>query len=73
MSAALEVGSGSVLSHQDLRAARSILLRRRNRQTYCTSTSPSSPADSGPVHRPNPAGGDLSSSFKIRLPVVASV
>src|SRR6185437_12276185 len=40
-SAALAVKFGSVLSHQDLRAARSILWLRRNRQTYWTSTSPS--------------------------------
>src|SRR6476660_3400530 len=46
-SAALAVKFGSVLSHQDLRAARSILWLRRNRQTYCTSTSPSASASRG--------------------------
>src|ERR1700731_3906875 len=50
-----------------LASARSILLLRKNRQTYCTSTSPSSPASRGPVQRAYPAGGDLSSNFKIRL------
>src|SRR5436190_14503640 len=47
MSAALAANSGSLLSHQDLRAARSILWARRKRQTYCTSTSPSALAISG--------------------------
>src|SRR5450755_564441 len=68
-SAALAVKCGSLLSHQDLRAARSILWLRKNRQTYWTSTSPSSPASRGPVQRANPAGGGLSSNFKIRLSV----
>ncbi len=49
-SAALAVKSGSLLSHQDLRALRSILWRRRNRQTYWTSTSPSAWASSGPLN-----------------------
>src|SRR5215471_8337405 len=53
-SAALAVKFGSLLSHQDLRAARSILWLRRNRQTYWTSTSPSAPASRGPVQRANP-------------------
>src|ERR1700746_1355375 len=47
-SAALAVKFGSLLSHQDLRAARSILWLRRNRQTYWTSTSPSASASRGP-------------------------
>src|ERR1700687_2096599 len=68
-SAALAVKFGSLLSHQDLRAARSILWLRRNRQTYWTSTSPSAPASRGPVQRANPSGGGLSSSFRIRLSV----
>src|ERR1700739_4382914 len=58
-----------VVPHQDLRATRSILLLRRNRQTYWTSTSPSAPASRGPLQRANPSGGDLSSSFRIRLSV----
>src|ERR1035437_2256355 len=66
-SAALAVKFGSVLSHQDLRAARSILWLRRNRQTYWTSTSPSAPASRGPVQRANPSGGGLSSSLRIRF------
>jgi len=49
--AALAVKFGSLLSHQDLRAARSILWLRRNRQTYWTSTSPSAAASRGPVQR----------------------
>src|SRR6266568_2122586 len=57
-------------SLQDLRAARSILWLRRNRQTYCTSTSPSASASRGPVQRANPCGAGLSSSFRIRLSVV---
>src|SRR5260221_6015151 len=51
MSAVLAVKFGSLLSHQDLRAARSILWLRRNRQTYWTSTSPSASASRGPVQR----------------------
>ena len=47
ISAALAVKFGSLLSHQDLRAARSILWLRRNRQTYWTSTSPSAPIANG--------------------------
>src|SRR5439155_22743586 len=69
-SAALAVKFGSLLSHQDLRTARSILWLRRNRQTYWTSTSPSASASRGPVQRANPCGGGLSSSFRIRLSVV---
>src|SRR4029077_223739 len=69
-SAALAVKFGSLLSHQDLRAARSILWLRRNRQTYWTSTSPSASASRGPVQRANPCGVGLSSSFRIRLSVV---
>ena len=45
------------------------LVAARNRQTYWTSTSPSSPASRGPVQRANPAGGGLSSNFEIRLSV----
>src|SRR6202022_3673249 len=60
---------GSLLSHQDLRATRAILLLRRNRQTYWTSTSPTASASRGPVQRANPCGGGLSSSFRIRLSV----
>jgi len=37
--------------HQDLRPARSIFCPRRKRQTYCTSTSPSAAANSGPDQR----------------------
>lgn len=70
---ALVVNCGSLPSHQDLRAARSILLLRKNRQTYCTSTSPSSAASRGPVQRAYPAGGGLSSNFKIRLSVAYRV
>ena len=43
--AALAANSGSLLSHQDLRPAKSIFWARRNRQTYCTSTSPSAAAN----------------------------
>ena len=39
-SAALAVKFGSLLSHQDLRATRSILWLRRKRQTYCTFQNP---------------------------------
>ena len=40
-------------SHQDLRAARSILWLRRNRQTYWTSTCPAPrPAEGGPARKP---------------------
>ena len=55
-SAALAVKFGSLLSHQDLRATRSILWLRRSRQTYWTSTSPSASASRGPVQRANPCG-----------------
>src|SRR4030081_454052 len=58
-SAALAVKLGSLLSHQDLRATRSILWLRRNRQTNWTSTSPSASASRGPVQRANPCGGRL--------------
>src|SRR5260370_3724625 len=55
----LGVKLGAVLWEQDLRAARSILWVRRNRQTYWTSTSPSASASRGPVQRANPCGGRL--------------
>src|ERR1700694_485345 len=68
-SAALAVKFGSLLSHQDLRATRSILVLRRKRQTYWTSTSPSASASRGPVQRANPSGGGLSRRLRIRLSV----
>src|ERR1700751_5040851 len=40
--------NGALSLNQDLRAARSILWLRRNRQTYWTSTSPSASASRGP-------------------------
>src|SRR6202022_781813 len=54
-SAALAVKCGSLLSHQDLRATRSILLLRRNRQTYWTPQSPSPPAAGGRSSAQTPA------------------
>src|SRR5271155_816531 len=50
-SAALATNAGSLLSHQDLRPARSIFCARRKRQTYWTSTSSSAAASKGPVQR----------------------
>jgi hypothetical protein len=70
-SAALATNSGSLLSHQDLRPARSIFWRRRKRQTCCSCTSPSAAAISPPVQRANPAGGGRSRTARIRLPVSA--
>jgi hypothetical protein len=42
-SAALATNSGSSLSHQDLRPARSIFWARKTRQTCCSCTSPTRP------------------------------
>jgi hypothetical protein len=42
---------------------------RRNRQTYFDVNIAQFPGKQGPVQRANPAGGGLSSSFKIRLSV----
>ena len=69
----LLANSGSLLSHQLLRPARSIFCLRSERQTYCTSTSPKAFAINGPFQRAKPLGGGRSRTARMRLSVGLAV